>query len=318
MGGLYGGLLARDGAEVTLVDTWDAHVAAIRSHGLGLDGIGGEATIQVPATTRPDEAGVADLALIQTDTNNTAAAAATAARVLGPQGWAITLQNGVGNLEVLIEALGEERVAGGLSYHSAAVPGPGRISHTHAGPTWLGEIDGHDSARIRTLAELLAGAGFQPTVVDNIVGHIWTKFVHNAAINPIAALLGQRVGEIAMTAEADALQSRIIEEALAVVRAKGIALVDPDPMATIKDFCKTKFNKPSMLQHMEVPKPTEIDSLNGAVVAEGRALGIATPYNEALTWMVKALTRQRMRLAEGGEIDYDRLEREAIEKHGKG
>ena len=314
MGSLYGGLLARSGVEVTLLDTWHAHVQAIQRNGLRLDGITGELEIPIAATSEPDEVAVADVALIQVDTNATRAAAATANQVLKPEGWAIILQNGIGNLEILAEALGEARVVGGLSYHSAALKGPGHATHTHAGPTWLGELDGSRSDRVAGFAEALAGAGFAPTIVDNIQGHIWTKFIHNSAINPISALLAMRVGEIAMTPEADALQSRIIEEALEVVRAKGVALVDPDPMASIKAFCKTKFNKPSMLQHMEAAKRTEIDSLNGAIVAEGRALGIATPYNEALVWMVRGMEKQRIRVSEQGPFDYDKLELEAAKQ----
>ena len=109
-------------------------------------------------------------------------------------------------------------------------------------------------------------------------------------------------------------KARIIEETLAVVRAKGIALVDDDPMASIKEFCTQKFNKPSMLQHMEAGKRTEVDSLNGAVVAYGRALGIPTPYNEALTWMVKGMEEQRRRLAAEGPFDYAALEAAAAGK----
>lgn len=311
MGCLYGGLLARSGVEVTLVDTWAEHVAAIVARGLRLDGITGALTIPVAATTAPAAAS-ADLALIQTDSNATAEAAATARHVLAPEGWALTLQNGVGNLEALREVLGEGRVAGGLSYHSAAVAAPGQVRHTHAGATWLGEIDGRRSARIERLAGLLAGAGFRPEIVADIQGQIWSKFVHNAAINPISALLGLRVGEIPLIPEADALQSRIIEEALAVVRACGVTLADPDPMASIKAFCKTKFNAPSMLQHMEAGKRTEVDALNGALVAYGQKRGIPTPYNQALMWMVKGMEGQRRRLREHGPFDYDALEAEAV------
>jgi 2-dehydropantoate 2-reductase len=88
------------------------------------------------------------------------------------------------------------------------------------------------------------------------MGYIWNKFVHNCAINAVAAVSGLRVGEIARNAAADELQTRIIEEALALVRAKNIRLPEDDPMATIKSFCKLKYNKPSMLQHMEAGRPT--------------------------------------------------------------
>jgi len=307
MGSLYGGLLARSGHEVTLVDRWQEHVDAIRMKGLRLDGITGEIQVRLAAATEARPAS-AEVALIQTDTNATREAAEAAARALTPEGFAVTLQNGVGNVETLAKVLGEARVVGGLSYHSALVKAPGRVTHTHAGPTWLGELDGRPSARVEALAAAMAGAGFEPVAVDNILGHIWTKFVHNTAINAVCALLGLRVGEVSMSAGADALQTRIVEETLAVVRAKGIELVDADPMASIKQFCTLKFNKPSMLQHMEAARRTEVDSLNGAVVRFGKELNIPTPYNEALMWMVKGMEEHRMRLKADGPFDYERLE----------
>lgn len=159
MGSLYGGLLARNGVDVTLVDSRADHIAAIAEDGLRLDGITGALTIPLAATTAPADDS-ADVAIVLTDSNSTRAAAETAARVLTPEGWAVTLQNGVGNLETLSEVLGEARVAGGLSYHSAAFRAPGHVSHTHAGPTWLGELDGRASPRVTALAALLQSAGF--------------------------------------------------------------------------------------------------------------------------------------------------------------
>ena len=201
----------------------------------------------------------------------------------------MSFQNGAGNVETLIEVLGKARVVGGLSYHSAAAIAPGHARHTHHGPTWLGELDGSKTPRVQALSDALQSAGLEPVIVDDIVGYIWTKVILNSAINPICAAMGIRVGEVPRTPGADELQTRIVEEAIAVLTAKGVKLVDPDPMATIKAHCRHKFNKPSMLQHMEHGKETEVDSLNGAIVRMGRALGVPTPYNEALTWMVKGI-----------------------------
>ena len=308
MGCLYGGLLARAGEDVVLIDAWADHVAAIARDGLRLDGITGDLTIAVAAAVSAAGVAPVDAVLVQTNTTDTAAAAETAAAVLKPAGYALTLQNGVGNVESLAEVLGPGRVLGGLSYHSAAGQGPGHVTHTHAGPTWIGELDGARSPRLKALDALLWRAGFEPVIVDDIMGFIWNKFIHNCAINPISAVTGLRGGEIARDPAADALQTRIVEEALAVVRAKGIALPEADPLGAIKAFCRIKYNKPSMLQHVEQGKLTEIDALNATVVREGRALGIPTPYNEALTWMVRAVAdRSRRRLLEP-EPDYDALE----------
>jgi 2-dehydropantoate 2-reductase len=311
MGSLYGGLLARAGSEVTLVDTWAEHVEAIRRAGLRLDGITGDLTIPVRATTRAEDVADADLAIVLVDAGSTGAAAVTASRVLADDGYAITLQNGIGNIEALTDVLGAGRVLAGLSYHSAALQKPGHVTHTHAGPTWIGELDGSHSPRLQRLHATLESAGFSPVSVDDIQGFIWGKLVHNCAINAICAVAGLRVGEIPQSPGADHLQTKIIEEALAVVAARGLTLPEADPLGAIKAFCRVKFNKPSMLQHVEQGKRTEIDALNGAIVREGRALGIPTPYNEALTWLTRAVEQRMQRLVHGDPLDYERLEAEA-------
>jgi 2-dehydropantoate 2-reductase len=231
--------------------------------------------------------------------------------VLKPDGFLLTLQNGVGNIEAYSAALSADRVMAGLSYHSAALGRPGTVAHTHHGPTWLGEVGRPNGERLKRLTALFDRAGAEPREVADVISYVWTKFIHNCAINAVCAVAGLRVGEIPTTPGADELQTRIIEEALAVVRAKGHALADPDPLKSIKAFCRVKFNRPSMLQQIEASRETEIDALNGAVVREGAALGIPTPYNQAITWMVKSLQDKRIRTARNPNIDYDEMERRA-------
>jgi len=315
MGSLYGALLAQSGSDVVLFDTWLEHVRAIQEGGLRLGGITGDIHARVSVTNIPDEIGTVDMCFVQVNTNMTGAAADIAAQVLGQDGFCLTLQNGVGNIETLTSALGAERVIGGLSYHSAAMAGPGHAVHTHKGPTWLGEIDGQKSERILRLSGLLAEAGFTPTLVDDIVGFIWGKFIHNCSINALCAVLGIRVGEIPMYPAADEFQTGIINEAVAVVRAKGISIPDADPLSAIKDFCRVKFNKPSMLQHVEAGKPTEIGALNKVVVEEGKRLNIPTPRNEALSLLIAAID-SRNQFRRDGVPDFDALESANRERYG--
>ena len=120
-----------------------------------------------------------------------------------------------------------------------------------------------------------------------------------------------RQGEIPRTPEVDDYQTHIIDEILAVVAAKGVTLHDSRIKATIKAQYWKKFNRPSMQQHIEAGKRTEIDELNGAVVRIARDLGIPVPFNEALTQLIKGREKsQRQRLHEP-PIDYAALEREA-------
>lgn len=299
MGSLYSALLARSGAQIQCFDNWREHIDAIQSSGLRLSGITGDFTIDVHATTNVDDLDKSDLCIVQVNTHQTEEAARIAAKVLDKEGYCLTLQNGVGNIEKLSDELGRERVLGGLSYHSAAVREPGHVAHTHAGPTWLGELGGAPTERLATLENTLISAGFEPRIVGDIEGFIWGKFIHNCSINAICAAAGIRVGEIQMYQSADEFQTKIIDEVVAVVKAKGITVPEDDPKAAIKKFCKVKFNRPSMLQHLQSGRRTEIDALNGVVVYEGRKLGIPTPFNEALTLMVRAMDERNHEHANG-------------------
>lgn len=312
MGGLYGLRLSAKGHKVDFLDVNQAHVDAINRGGFRLSGVTGDNSYPVKATTQAGGlAGTADVVLFHPHTTGTVAAAATAATVLKPEGWAVTLQNGIGNVEALVDTLGKERVVGGISYHSAAMAGPGHSVHTNAGQTYLGELDGGGSPRVEAFAAALRDAGFEPEIAPDITSVIWSKFVHNCAINALCAVSGMRSGEVARHAAASELQTRILEEVMAVVKAKGITLTQSDPIGYIKAHTFLRFNKPSMQQHMEAARPTEIDSLNGALVREAKALGIPVPFNEALTLMVKAREWAVAEAASGVVRDYAAMEVEA-------
>lgn len=287
MGCVYGGNLARIGEQVTLIDVWVEHIDRIRAHGLHLEGLNGDFTVSVGATVAPAEAPKADAVLICANAYNTPEAARSAKAVLKEGGYAVTLQNGVGNVEVLTEVLGKGRVLAGLSFHSGDLRGPGNVTHTNSGPTYLGELDRSKSSRLLTLADRMEEARLNPVLEEDIVVTIWSKFVHNCGINAICAITDLRPGHIHAIPALDEFQSHIINETLALVRAKGISLPDPDPLSTIKAYCAKKFHRVSMLQHLDRGKQTEIDALNGYVARESRKLGLAAPYSEALTMLMR-------------------------------
>ncbi len=316
MGCLYGGSLARAGYDVTLVDPWAEHVAAINGAGLRLGGLGGDGRIAIHATIAPAGVAPADAVIVLADANSTAAAGPAATGLVKPHGFVLTLQNGIGNWETLAPIVGEARTLAGLSYHSAAMAGPGHALHTNAGPTWIGERDGSASGRITRLEQAFAAARLNPVIVDDIVGYIWDKWVLNCAANAVCAITGLRNGEARRTPPVAEYQERIIDEALAVRAAKGVKGHDPDLKATILGFLKKKYNKPSMLLHIEAGKRTEIDVLNGAVVREGRALGVPTPFNEAITMLIKGLEKARLQAVHGPAVDYAKLEEEEALKGG--
>ena len=312
MGGVYGLGLIAAGHSVTFFDVNEEHVSAINQHGYRLSGVTGDNTFIVKATSNPDDlANSSDVVLFHTHTNGTIDGAKSAATILKPDGWAVSLQNGIGNVEELRRVLGAGRVVGGISYHSASLEAPGHAVHTNHGKTLLGELDGEPSCRVKALRETLLHSGFAPEISMDIMGAIWSKFVLNCGINPVCAISGLRAGEVARNVSADEMQSQILEEVMSVVEAKGINLDNDDMVGYVKKLTRMRYNKPSMQQHMEAGRPTEIDSLNGALVREAKKLGISVPFNEALVFMVKARETAMTETAKGVEKDYVKLEAEA-------
>ena len=314
MGAMFGARFARAGAEIVLYDRDTAAVAAINADGLHVATPDGDLHLRLPATLDPAAIGPVDLAVVLVDSNATGAVAAMLARVLPPDATVLTLQNGIGNVEALTEALGARRVVAGSTYNSAARLAPGRVRHSNVGETTIGELDGRSSERIETIAALFRRANLPVAVSDNVVGHIWMKFVLNAAINPVCAITGLRPGEATRVEPALRLMEALLDEILAVVARKGVRLPERDPRAYVLDHAWERYNRPSMLQHVEAGQRTEIDALNGALVREADVLGLPVPVNRTIVLAVKAIEARAGLRAKTPVLDEPSLEAEARAK----
>ena len=304
MGGSFAGLLAVAGHELRIIDTDSAHVEAINRDGLLVEGVLGVHRVQVPAATDSGDGEIADAVIMFCDTNNTKEASRTVAKLTGNDGVAITFQNGIGNVEALVDAVGPARTLAGSSMCSAANLGPGHVSLTHMGKTSLGELDGTATPRTEKLAKALSDAGFKVEVSDQIMGQVWQKFLVNCAVNAIAATTGLRSGEIPRVSELAGFQDEVIKEGLQVINGKGIRLPNPDVMSELKRNLPKRFNRPSMLQHVDSGRKTEIDAINGALIREANELGIATPYNQSLVALLKGREQSQIRRINEPNFDY--------------
>ena len=290
MGGLFASLLAPH-AAVTLLTTNQEHAAVMGGHGLTLVDLDG-ATRRVPVRvlTDPQDYGRrADLVLVCTKTRATAQAAATARDLLAADGLALTLQNGLGNLEQLVAAVGAQRAAAGVTSQAATLLAPGRVRHAGSGPTVLGIPPGREEA-ITAVAGLFTRAGLETRISDDVDSLLWSKLIVNVGINALTALLRVPNGVLAQTPECDLLMARAVAEAVAVARALSIGLDGERQLERVREVClRTADNRASMLQDILRGRPTEIDAINGAVVARGRQAGVDTPVNLLLTQLVRAL-----------------------------
>lgn len=300
MGGLFGGYLAKAGNEVTLIDVSRPAVDEINASGLVIDERdGSQQVIRVPATSDPAAVGPVDLVINFVKCYHTDAAVRAAAPMIGAETAVLSLQNGWGNAPVIASIVGEERVMVGLTYHGGMLLGPGNVKHPGAGMTYLGELDGAMSERLARTADTFAAAGFETTRSERILDEVWKKLALNVCTLPSSALLRFLSHELVAFDGTKELMAALLREVVEVATAQGIALDYDERWAAITGLLeKAVGGKSSMYQDMEAGRRTEIDVINGAITDAGRRLGIATPVNEAMVWMVRAAEARALRAKE--------------------
>ena len=288
MGSLFAALLAPL-ADVVLVGSWTEQLQAVREEGLILRHVDGQVSRRViKATTIGSEAAPAELAIVAVKGWQTERAARLAQLALLPAGLALTLQNGLGNFEMIGRVVGQDRVAVGVTSEGATMLGAGVVRHAGSGHTYFAATE---STRIRLeqTAALFSQAGLPATVVEDAQSLIWGKLVVNAGINPLTALLQVPNGYLIQDARAFDIMCRAADEAAAVASKLGIELPFTGAASRTADVARaTASNRSSMAQDLVRGSPTEIEQIRGAVVRQGRSADARTPVNEALLHLVRA------------------------------
>jgi 2-dehydropantoate 2-reductase len=292
MGSFYGTMFQDAGCDVMLLDIWKEHIDRLNEVGLELTGPDGKTRIVSVSATSVETEGVrtADLVIVFVDTNALEDVLPRIESLLAPDGVVLTLQNGVGNLEKLSDALGSERVIAGTSMNSCELSGPGKVRHVIHGETTIGEIGGKEiSERTHQIGNFLSKVDDKIDLVADIVPHVWSKLIINCAINPLCALTGLLPGELQEHADTRKLQQDIVAEIVALCDRKGIHLPEADPIAEVWRKSRGSANKPSMVQHLERDRQTEINALNGAVVRMALEVDLTVPTNATVTNLIKGL-----------------------------
>lgn len=291
MGSLFGGLLAEAGNEVWLYDLWAEHVAAINQAGLDIEREGTVRTIKVRAVTDPARIGRAELVIVFVKSTQTAAAAETARDLAGEDGLVLTLQNGMGNADIIAATVAAERVVAGTTAHGATLLAPGKIRHAGLGPTIIGMWTPAPSApdQAQQLADFLTAAGIATEAVTDVHSVIWNKLLINIGINAVTALTGIKNGQILDLEVTRNLCRAAVEEAMAVARALQIDIAPDAVQRVFKVAEATAANRSSMGQDVDHRRPTEISTINGFIVDQARQLGLDAPVNETLTALIETL-----------------------------
>jgi 2-dehydropantoate 2-reductase len=288
MGCLFAAGLKRAGFEVTLLDYQSERAEAINKQGIVVTGVTGDYFEMVSTKAGPVD-GPHDFALICVKAYNTEEAGKALFSWLSPNTGVITLQNGIGNVEILQEIFGKEQVYGGVTAEGATLLETGKIRHAGQGETVIGPKVSKKGP-IEGVVKALNQAGFQARAVDTVDNLIWGKLIINVGINALTAITRLKNGRLPDIAGTRRIMEGAVKEAVAVAHAKNIELPYPDPLARVVEVCRaTAGNIASMLQDVMKEKVTEVDAINGAIVREGEELGIPTPVNLTLTSLVKAI-----------------------------
>ena len=305
LGTILGAYISKAGVEIELINRNKAHVEALRSGGAQVVGTA-EFCQSVVAYTPDEMSGQYDIIFLMTKQQHNAEVVVMLKEYLAEDGVLVTFQNGLPELQIA-DILGEERVLGctvawGATMQSAGVceltSSPDALSFS------LGAISpkrNHHFAAVKQLLELMG----EVEVEDNFIGTRWSKLLINAAFSGMSAVLGCTFGEAAGPRKSRRVVQAIIKECIDVCAAGGIVIepVQGKDIVKLLDYSnplKRAFSffiipiairkhaklKASMLQDLEKGKLTEVDAINGAVVAYGRKVGCPTPMNDKVVEII--------------------------------
>ena len=293
VGSLFGSILHKNGQDVTLVDIWEEHVRAIQSSGLSVVRQNEEEVVKVKAARKIEEAGRPDLIIMAVKSYDTEQASRDCQRIVGPDTMVLTVQNGVGNVDMIGDILGRKRILAGTTAFGSTVIGPGKIRATETGSITIGELDGSLTPRLQNVIDTFTKAGITMQISQEVDSLIWTKLMVNVGINALTAITKMTNGQLLDYEETKSLQAMAVNEGIAVAEAKGIGFLVEDPLKHVIDIAlSTRDNKSSMRQDIERGAKTEIDFINGAIVTEGQKAGVSTPVNETLTKLIKVIEKR--------------------------
>jgi 2-dehydropantoate 2-reductase len=306
LGSVMGGMLKAAGHEVALLGR-ARHLDPISRRGLIVDGLFGRREVsgfecfhdigEIGRRKFP-------LILVIVKSYDTAQIAAHLAGLLAEDGLAVSVQNGLGNLEILAQHLGKENIIAARVIFGAEIEQPGRVRVTViAEPVAVGpapDLNGAATSRLACQAEQFAGAlsasGIPTQAVEDIRPWLWTKLFYNAALNPLGALLKVHYGALGEDPELRRIMDAIVEEAFAVAQRSGVRV----PFQTAADYLTVFYNRllpatfdhrPSMLADLEYRGRTEIGALNGRIVEMAAEAGVDAPVNRMITALIRARER---------------------------
>ncbi len=291
-GGYFGGMLARGGNDVALIAR-GAHLAAIRANGLTVVRDDEEFTVRCQATDDPSEIGTVDLAILCVKTYQSEIAVPLMKPLVGPDTTVLCLQNGVDSYQTAAELLGNAEVLPGAAFIEAGVLEPGVVRQTGSlVRIILGETDGVETERCRTIRDAFLGAGVPAEAVPDIRAGLWGKFLFIATMAGVTSMARATLAELMPQPHWRRVVLGCLAEIDAVGRAHGVNLPQ-DILRDTVSYIEEHLGDLTASMHTDLlaGRPLELEALNGAVVRAGKESGVATPINDVIYAML--MNRQK-------------------------
>jgi len=287
MGLTHAGLLARAGLDVTVLDYRPHRAAQLNASGISIRGAAGDFEVMVPVVAAAAEVRPPDLAIFSVKAYSTAEALRHALDALQEQTILLTLQNGLGNYELLVEFAGAHRVLVGTTSSGAYRSGLAEVHVAAIGDIQIGGVEAAADVADQ-VCKLFSAAGLPAGVCDDLDALLWRKAIINAGVNPLAALAGVRNGALLQVPGMRLLLRGLAGEAEQIAAAAGISLGE-DMVAVVEQVvAHTAQNRCSMLQDLQAGRRTEIGQISGHIAAVGREHNAPAYLNQTIASMVKA------------------------------
>lgn len=278
------------GEEIWLLDKNKERAKEISQQGILIEGISGNWQTKVKISADPQDIGKADLIILTVKSYDTKEAIAHAKPLVGDETKTITLQNGIGNIEIISEVVGSEKVIGGVTSMGSTLLDTGKVRHAGRGETVIGRIDGRIPVEMRGIREIFNTAGLETRISRDIKGLLWSKLIVNVGINALTAITRLNNGKLIELPGTRRILREAVTEAIKVAKRKRIRLIYDDPLAKVEAVCEaTATNVSSMLQDVLRKKRTEIDFINGVIVRHAQELDIPVPVNSMLLDLVHTI-----------------------------
>jgi 2-dehydropantoate 2-reductase len=291
VGGFFGAHLAKQNSNVSFL-LRPHTLAAVQQHGLTIRSAGGTFTVRPQAASDARQLPKPDLIILGVKAYNLDEVMDQIEPVLSEKTVILTLQNGIDTEDRLLARFQRDCVVGGVAYIYSKIAEPGVIDHYKKGAVAIGELMGHESARLLAMRDLFAAAGIPCHLSKDIRRSKWEKMCWNCVFNPITVLINDRVAQALDHPEMMGVIRQIVGEVAAVSAAMKVPLPPDMPERVVKASQEIRDIHTSMYDDWKAGRPTEIDYLNGFIVKQGRERGIPTPVNEALTAMIKTMTEK--------------------------